>query len=78
MVKDAIQNGPLATCICQSGIDKHRASEFSRRRDSVFVPFRRKRLSKLQLSREELAESVVVTAMGPIGHVYFSDNAQRR
>jgi endonuclease/exonuclease/phosphatase family metal-dependent hydrolase len=70
-VKDAIQNGPLATCAFVNLHEKHRASEFLRRRDSAFVPFWRKRLSTLQLSREELAESVVVTAMGPIGHVYF-------
>lgn len=71
VVREVIQSGPLATYAFVNLNENQRGNEFLRKRSAALVPLKRRNRAAVKIMREDLAEAVVVTAMGPIGHIYF-------
>ncbi len=70
-VKEAIQHGPLAKYSLVNLDENQRGNDYLRRRSASLLKLKNRKHPNAQIAREALAESVIVTAMGPIGHIYF-------
>ncbi len=68
--KEAFASGPLADYIV-SDLTERRQSYYSDQRARHMLRVRRGRMDPRSLSDEALAKEIVVTAMGPIGHIYL-------
>ncbi|GAB5441545.1 MAG: hypothetical protein Fues2KO_18940 [Fuerstiella sp.] len=70
VVHAALRESPLAERIVKSidGQDRRRYLDQRMRR---MMKIRRGRAEAVQLTEDELMENVIVTAMGPLGHIYF-------
>lgn len=69
-VESALRDGPLGNRIVKS-LDSTKRGRHLDQRMRRLMRIRHGRSDAPVISREELAEHVVVTAMGPIGHIYF-------
>lgn len=70
-VTEALQDGPLAKHIVRNidtAIKRGGSMDQNMRR---LLKIRRGRVYAASITAQELAQQVIVTAMGPIGHVYF-------
>jgi endonuclease/exonuclease/phosphatase family metal-dependent hydrolase len=70
-VKDVLTSGPLSN---RAVINVDAAPRNTQHLDQWMrrqLNIRRGRVEGQQISAEELAENVIVTAMGPLGHIYF-------
>ena len=70
-VADALQNGPLADRIVTSIDHATRSSGLSDRWMRRWFRSRFKSGAEFQITPEEIVRNVVVTALGPLGHIYF-------
>ncbi len=69
-VTSALRESPLGDRIVRS-LDSTKRNENLDQRMRHFMRIRRRRIDAPKMTKEELAENVIVTAMGPIGHIYF-------
>lgn len=74
-IQQAVENtltvGPLAHRIVRHVDTAIQRGSYMDQRMRQMLRVRRGRHSDVKISAEELAEHVIVTAMGPLGHVYF-------
>lgn len=69
-VREALRDSPLAERIVKS-VDGEQRKQYLDQRMRRMVRIKRGRSEPIRLTEEELTEQVIVTAMGPLGHVYF-------
>lgn len=70
-VRDVIQSGPLATYAFVNLNGNDKGNGFLRNRSAALVSLKRKNRTAVKITSDVLADAVVVTAMGPLGHIYF-------